>query len=140
MRLFATVLGMPLLVFGLLACASSNPGQGMIDKEDRLLAAGFKKRPIKTEAQLADFRAIPAHMIRPSSYKGKPVYVYADPTICGCLYMGGTTAYNTYISGATARSMQQAANPETGQGYFPTPYMMDGGPWDDADAYLYYVD
>ena len=140
MKLFATVLGMPLLVFGLLACASPNPGQPTIDKEDKLLAAGFKKRPIKTEAQLADFRAIPAHMIRPSSFKGKPVYVYADPTICGCLYMGGRTAYNTYISGAMARSMQQGAEPENGSGYFPSAYMMDGGPWDDLDSYLYYND
>jgi hypothetical protein len=139
MRLFTPLLAIPVLVLGLLACAT-NPGQGDINKEDRLLAAGFKKRPIKTEAQLADFRTIPAHMIRPSSLKGKPIYVYADPTICGCLYMGGTTAYKTYISGAMARSMRQGANPETGDGYFPTPYMMDGGPWDDADAYMYYVD
>ncbi len=140
MRLFTAPFAIPLLAFGLLACAPANPGQGTIVKEDRLAAAGFKKRPIKTEAQLADFRAIPAHMIRPSSYKGKPVYVYADATICGCLYVGSTAAYNTYISGATARSQQQAEKSETGTGYFPTPYMMDGGPWDDADAYLYYVD
>ena len=140
MRSFTALLAIPLLALGLLACAAPNPGQGTINKEDRLAAAGFKKRPIKTEAQLADFRAIPAHMIRPASYKGKPVYVYADATICGCLYVGSTTAYNTYIKGATARSVARAETSETGTGYSPTPYMMDGGPWDVADAYLYYVD
>jgi hypothetical protein len=50
--------------------------------------------------------------------------VYADPTICGCLYMGSTTAYNTYISGAMARSMQQEYKSETTD----NPY--SPGPWD----------
>jgi hypothetical protein len=141
MRLFTPLLAIPLLVLGLLACAPPNPDQGTINKEDRLVAAGFKKRSIKTEAQLADFRSIPAHMIRPSTYKGKPVYVYADPTICGCLYMGSTSAYNTYISGATARSMRAEYKSEhTGTGYVPGPWMLDGGPWDDADMYGLYLD
>lgn len=140
MRLLTPLLAIPLLAFGLLACAP-NPGQGTINKEDRLAAAGFKKRPIKTEAQLADFRNIPAHMIRPASYRGKAVYVYADPTICGCLYVGSTTAYNTYIRGAMARSMRQEYKSETtDSGYSPSPWMLDGGPWDDADMYGMYVD
>ena len=142
MRLFTPLLAVPMLAFGLLACAPTpNPGQPTIDKEDKLVAAGFKKRSIKTEAQLADFRSIPAHMIRPSTYKGRPVYVYADPTICGCLYMGGTTAYNTYIRGAMGRDMRQEYKSETtDSGYSPTPMMLDGGPWDTAEMYGLYVD
>jgi hypothetical protein len=143
MRLFTPLLGIPLLALGLLACVpdAPSPGQGTINKEDRLLASGFKKRSIKTEAQLTDFRNYPAHMIRPTTYKGRKVYVYADPTICGCLYMGGTTAYNTYIRGATARSMQAEYKSETtDSGYLPGPWMLDGGPWDDADMYGLYVD
>lgn len=139
MKLFTPLLAIPLLALGPLACAPT-PGQGTVNKEDMLVAAGFKTRSIKTEAQLADFRNMPAHMIRPASYKGKPVYVYADPTICGCLYMGGTTAYNTYIRGAMARSMQQEYKSETAvSGYSPTPRMLDGGPWDDADMYGLYL-
>jgi hypothetical protein len=141
MRLFTPLLAIPVLALGLLACAAPNPGQGEINKEDKLAQAGFKKRSIKTETQLADFRNIPAHMIRPASYKGKAVYVYADPTICGCLYMGSTTAYNTYIRGAMARSMRAEYKSETtDSGYSPTPWMLDGGPWDDADMYGGYVD
>src|ERR1700761_7019934 len=135
MRPFTPLLAIPLMALGLMACAPA-PERESINKEDMLSAAGFKKRPIKTEAQLADFRSMPAHMIRPTSYKGKTVYVYADPTICGCLYMGSTTAYNTYIRGAMARSMQQEYKSETTySGYSPTPAMLDGGPWDDADMY-----
>ena len=139
MRLLTPLLAVPLLMVGLLACTPP-PGQGSVNKEDRLVAAGFKKRSIKTEAQLADFRNIPAHMIRPTSYKGKRVYVYADPTICGCLYVGGQTAYDTYIRGAMARSMQAEYKSETtDSGYSPTPAMLDGGPWDDAEMYGLYV-
>ena len=97
--------------------------------------------PEVTEAQLADFRGYPPHMIRPATFKGKIVYVYADPTICGCLYMGGPSAYNTYIRGATARSMQAEYKSETtDSGYSPTPMMLDGGPWDTAEMYGLYVD
>jgi hypothetical protein len=139
MRLPTPLLAIPVLALGLLAC-TPNPAQPTADKEDRLAAAGFKKRSIKTEAQLANFRTIPAHMIRPTSYKGKRVYVYADPTICGCLYVGGPTAYNTYIRGAMARSMQAEYKSETtDSGYSPTPAMLDGGPWDDAEMYGLYV-
>jgi len=142
MRLFTPLLAIPLLALGLLACAPPTPaGYGPSAKEDRLAAAGFKKRSIKTEAQLTDFRNYPAHMIRPTTYKGKKVYVYADPTICGCLYMGGTTAYNTYIRSATALNMQREYKSEnTDSGYLPGPWMLDGGPWDDADMYGLYVD
>jgi hypothetical protein len=141
MRLFTLLLAVPVLALGLMACEPLTPAQfGPQAKEDKLAAAGFKKRPIKTEAQLADFRTIPPHMIRPTTYKGKQVYVYADPTICGCLYVGGTTAYNTYIRGATARSMQQEYKSDTtGTGYSPTPAALDGGVWDDADMYGLYV-
>jgi hypothetical protein len=137
MRLHAPLLAIPLLAFGLSACMPGpRPGQGEINKENRLAAAGFKKRSIKTEAQLADFRSIPAHMIRPSTYKGRPVYVYADPTICGCLYMGGPTAYNTYIRGAMARDMRQEyVSEHTDSGFVPSPVMLDGGPWDDSEMY-----
>jgi len=142
MRLFTPLLAVPFLALGLLACAPPTPaGYGPNAKEDRLAAAGFKKRSIKTEAQLADFRSIPAHMVRPTTYKGRQVYVYADPTICGCLYMGGTTAYNTYIRGAMALSMQREYKSETtDDGFYPGPAMLDGGPWDDADMYGMYVD
>jgi hypothetical protein len=139
MRLFTPLLAIPLLALVPLACAP-NPGQGEINKENMLTAAGFKPRPIKTEAQLADFRSIPAHMIRPATYKGRAVYVYADPTICNCLYIGGPTAYNNYISGAMARNMRQEYKSEhTDTGYTASPRMLDGGPWDDAFMYGTYI-
>lgn len=143
MRLFTPLLAAPLLALGLMACEPVTPADfGPQAKENKLVAAGFKKRSIKTEAQLTDFRQYPAHMIRPTTYKGRPVYVYADPTICGCLYMGSPTAYNRYISGAmTSQSRQEYRSENTDTGYNPSsPAMLDGGPWDDADMYGMYID
>ncbi len=141
MRLFTSLFASPLLGLGLLACSPyPSADQESLSKEDRLLAAGFHKRSIKTEAQLANFRSIPAHLIRPATYKGRPVYVYADPDTCGCLYMGGPTAYNTYIARATARQARQEYKSDTtDSGFVPTPAMLDGGPWDDADMYGLYL-
>ena len=80
-------------------------------------------------------------MIRPSTYKGRPVYVYADPTICGCLYMGGTTAYNTYISGAMGRDMRAEYKSETTDTrYIPPRRRCWTGDPDDADMYGVYID
>jgi hypothetical protein len=142
MRLFTPLLALPLLALGLLACATPSPppDQGTLRKEDRLVAAGFKKRAIKTEAQLTDFQQYPPHMIRPTTYKGRSVYVYADPTICGCLYMGSPTAYNNYIGGAEARSMRGAyQSSQTTAGYTPM-QVLDGSPWDDGELAIFVHD
>ena len=141
MRLFTPLLAIPLLAFGLAACLPySSPDTSTLTKENKLAMAGFKQRPIKTESQLADFRSIPPHLIRPATYKGKMVYVYADPNICGCLYIGNAAAYNTYIQGAQTRFVREEYKESTtDNGYSASPWMLDGGPWDDADMYGMYI-
>jgi len=140
MRLFTPLLAFPLLALGLLACAtpsSQSPDQWTLNKENKLVAAGFKQRPIKTEAQLTDFSNYPPHMMRPTTYKGRSVYVYADPTICGCLYMGSPTAYDNYIKGAEGRSMRGAyQSSQTTAGYTPM-QVLDGSPWDDGELAIF---
>jgi len=148
MRLFTSLPAIPALALGLsalmlAACSPypTNPNQQLIDKENKLSAAGFKKLPIKSETQLADFKSIPAHLIRPATYKGKIVYLYADPSFCGCLYVGGTKAYNTYLQGAQTRYIaEKYKEATTDDGYTASPWMLDGGPWDDADMYGAYID
>lgn len=138
-RSFTTLLAAASLALGLAACAP-DPDRPTLEKENRLAAAGFKKRSIATEAQLADFRSIPAHLIRPATYRGRIVYVYADPNICGCLYVGSVAAYDTYIKGAQQRFVrEELKSATTGSGYAPTPYMLDGGPWDDAEMFGLYL-
>lgn len=141
MRLFAPLLATALLAFALPACSPypTNPNDQLINKENKLSAAGFKKKSIASEAQLADFRKIPAHLIRPATYKGKIIYLYADPSFCGCLYVGSAAAYNTYIQGAQTRFVRAEVKESTTDSGFDPPYMLDGGPWDDADMYGLYI-
>jgi hypothetical protein len=42
------------------------------------------------------------------TWNGKPVWVYADPTMCGCLYMGTQDNYDAYIKEASKQMMTTA--------------------------------
>lgn len=77
-------------------------------KQDMLTDSGFKVVPLKTNAQLAQFKKLPPHKLTRKNYQGKTVWVYADPTMCGCLYMGTPDNYNAYIKLATKQMMSEA--------------------------------
>ena len=70
--------------------------QRVVDREDRLAAAGFLIRPANTPERKAMLAKLPPHrFVR--RIKGDDVrYVYADPLVCGCLYVGSQQAYGQY--------------------------------------------
>jgi len=57
-------------------------------KEDMLASSGFKQVPPTTAAQQASLKSLPPHKLVQTTRKGKVVWAYSDPTICGCLYVG----------------------------------------------------
>ena len=63
-------------------------------------SSGFKALPPKTPAQVALIKSLPAHKLAKTTYKGELAWVYADPTICGCVYIGNQDAYNVYVKKA----------------------------------------
>ena len=73
------------------ACA-----QMVAQKEDMLAEAGFSARPASTPQTAALLRAMPPHKFTQQMRNGQPVWVYADPTICGCLYIGNDAAFQNY--------------------------------------------
>ena len=83
------ILGSALLA--LAACA-----QSIADKEDMLLAAGFSYRPANTPQTAASLKTLPAHRFVRQVRNGQSVWIYADPSICGCLYAGNDAAYQHY--------------------------------------------
>ncbi|TAJ25393.1 MAG: hypothetical protein EPO67_21190 [Reyranella sp.] len=91
---------------GALTACSTTPK--MESKQDMLSDAGFKVVSLKTPGQTAQFKKLPAHKLTKKNYQGKTVWVYADPTMCGCLYMGTPGNYNAYIKIATKQMMSQA--------------------------------
>lgn len=93
---FGSVLAALGLCFAVAACNNPNSSQNVMNKEDMLAAAGFKFVPANTPARQAAFQKLPPHQFVRQMKDGKVIYVYADPTICSCIYVGGQKAYGTY--------------------------------------------
>ncbi|WP_233140269.1 MULTISPECIES: hypothetical protein [Acetobacter] len=86
----------------LAACAS--PQEIVSSKEDHLSAAGFVDQPANTPERQAMLRSLPSHRFVRRTKGDSVFYVYADPTVCACLYVGSQDAYGRY------RQFQQQQN------------------------------
>jgi hypothetical protein len=83
-----------LVVAGVLLIAGCTSSIGQ--KEDMLAAAGFTYRAATSPQTAASLKALPPHKFVPQQRNGQTVWIYADPTICGCLYVGNVAAYQRY--------------------------------------------
>ena len=105
------------------ACAS--PQQRAVGREDLLAAAGFTVRPANTPARIASLNGLPPNkLVR--RVRGDAVrYVYADPLVCGCLYVGDQAAYGQYRQEMFQRRLvnEQAMTAQMNQDSW------DDGPW-----------
>lgn len=93
MKLFKSIFAISALCVAVAAC-ETNPKF----REDMLSSAGFKPIPPTTSTQQASLKSLPPHKLVQTTRKGKTVWVYSDPTICGCLYVGNQAAYNAYLN------------------------------------------
>jgi hypothetical protein len=76
--------------------ACQTPQQKVSQREDNLAAAGFVVRPANTPARRAMLAKLPPDRFV-QRVKGDNVhYVYADPLVCGCLYVGSQQAYSQF--------------------------------------------
>ena len=115
-------------------------------KANLLSDAGFRQLPLQTPKQVASFRSLPPHRLSKTVFKGKSVWVYPDRNVCGCLYIGGQTAYDAYIKKATQQMIDTRVNQmydnNDPQPYDPASTMATldwGDAWDAADAYGLYL-
>lgn len=77
-----------------LACAGCSTG--IVQKEDLLSASGFQYRPADTPQRIASLQTLPAHRFVRQVRDGRAFWVYADPTVCKCLYTGSDEAFSAY--------------------------------------------
>jgi hypothetical protein len=118
------------LGLSLLAAGCADPSQQVMNKEDVLAASGFKFVPANTRDRQIAFAKLPPHKFVRQVRGDKVVYLYADPTICVCLYVGGQKAYGAY----QARSFdKQLADEQASNAYFVSEW--NWGPW--AAGYPY---
>lgn len=97
-----------ILAIGALVAACEGRMPKTESKRDMLADSGFKVVSLKTPGQAASFKKLPAHKLVRKTYQGKPVWLYADPTMCGCLYMGTQDNYNAYIKEASKQMISTA--------------------------------
>jgi hypothetical protein len=90
----APVLFAVIAALALLGCEST---RGRISENGNLLSAtGFSIRPADSPEGQRALRSLPANTFV-SRWQGNQVtFLYADPVVCNCLYVGDQLAYNNY--------------------------------------------
>jgi hypothetical protein len=91
---YATLVGLVLGMGTLAACQT--PQEAVVQHEDNLAAAGFIVRPANTPDRQAMLKRLPPHQFVQRVNGDTVHYVYADPLVCDCLYVGTQQAYNQY--------------------------------------------
>ena len=120
--------GSILAILGLCAAvaACQNPQQVIGNKEDMMAAAGFKFVPANTPARQNSFKNLPPHKFSREIKNGQVFYVYPDPTVCVCLYVGNQAAYAAYQKNVFQKNLadeqQMTANINSMNDW-------DWGPW-----------
>jgi len=85
-----------ILLAGLVFAASACVTQEIKQTEPLLSAAGFKNKIAETPAQLANIETMVPHKLVPHQRDGETYWVYADPKVCKCVYVGNEKAYQEY--------------------------------------------
>lgn len=127
-KLRATLLALATL--GVAACES--PQQKIGDKENMLAAAGFKILPANTPARQMALKQLPPNKFSREIRGDRVFYVYPDPTVCGCLYVGNQNAFGTYRAAVFAKNLADE------QAMTANEMSMDWGPWGGYPLGLYY--
>jgi hypothetical protein len=66
------------------------------DVEDMLAASGFVMRLADTADKAVNLQGLPPHRLVLQQRDGQPYYVYADPEVCKCVWVGDQKAYGQF--------------------------------------------
>jgi hypothetical protein len=83
------------LLVTIVGCAAIQANKTQ-EQEQLLSAAGFIMVPATTPAELENLNTLTPHKVLFSVKDNKPLYWYADPTNCRCVYTGDQQAYQRY--------------------------------------------
>ena len=86
-----------ILISGLLSSCAMMEAQKTQDKEQLLIAAGFKMKLADTPEKMAHLKTLTQHKIVPHQKDGKVYYIYADATTCQCFYWGQDQSYQNFM-------------------------------------------
>lgn len=105
--------------------ACTTPQQRTENRENLLAAAGFTVRPANTPERIASLRNLPPNKVVQRTRGDTVRYLYADPLVCACLYVGDQAAYGRYRQEVFQRRLadEQAMTAQMNQTAW------DDGPW-----------
>lgn len=89
------LVGSGCLIAVLAACQSSQ----ILQQDDALAAAGFTIKIADTAERQAMMNRLPANTFVQRVSGNAIHYVYADPAVCGCIYIGTQQDFAQYVSG-----------------------------------------
>lgn len=129
----AAVLSLLLGIGVLAACQTEQ--QIVSAHEDNLAAAGFIIRPANNPERLAMLNRLPPHQFVQRVNGDVVHYVYADPLVCGCLYVGTQQAYNQYRRDQQQKNLADEQQ-MTAQSYSDAAWNWNAwGPWGPVVPY-----
>jgi hypothetical protein len=111
------------LAVSIAGCAT--PQQQVAQKEDLLAAAGFQVRIADTPQRLAAMKSLPPNKFVTSVVNGQPVYKYADPLVCRCVYFGTQQNWGAYRQEVLAKQLADEAQMTA----MMSQASWDWGPW-----------
>jgi hypothetical protein len=86
-----------IVLAAVLATAGCVSEQAQVGQKDNLLAAaGFQARPADSPHRAAAMKRLPPNRFVTKVVNGNPVYLYADPLVCNCLYIGNQQNWAAY--------------------------------------------
>ena len=108
------IAGIAILLSAALAGCMS-PSAKVEKKEDLLAASGFTILPADTAKRHALLVKLPPHHFVQRSKNGKAIFLYADPLVCDCLYVGDDKAFGSYQQTILQRQMARDELGDQGQ-------------------------
>ena len=112
-----------LLMLG--GCVAS-PGALIVDQENSLSAAGFKVLPASSPERQAMLARLPANVVAQHIEGDQVSYLYGDPLVCHCLYVGDQQAFAHYQQDQIAR---RVADSQLAAARLNEDLAWDWGPW-----------
>ena len=94
-------------LLGIAGCTT--PQQQVSQKEDLLSAAGFQVRVADSPHRIAAMKSLPPNKFVERVRNGQPVYQYADPLVCRCVYLSTQQNWAAYRQEVFAEQLASEA-------------------------------
>ena len=90
-----------------LVAACAVPPAKVADRENLLASAGFVARPADTPQRERMLHSISADRFVRRTAGDRSMFLFADPLVCNCVYVGDQAAYDRYRREVRARNIAE---------------------------------